>query len=303
MELQQLHPVIIVIVLMSFMGLVINLTDDNIEAKQMEIIKKPSLKSESIIDKYIIKDPTREEYIKDKINLIETLGKGQSAPVRFDAMGNLLGLNGNGLGGGKQIVNAKAKGGGVPTVKLGENAGATALKVNNTNYGDDGNVALKNPGLPFNAYANFESGSLEPISAEEIRNNVGPMRESKMNGFTGQIYNPGGNLMVPYSAYEPLVLTKEILNLGNRLRSNKNDDIYLQNVDRSRVQERNAFNISRVESDVYEIHDKPNPNDIANSRNVERAKDLDEVLHRQNYMDLLRKTGTTDKAIQLKHKM
>jgi hypothetical protein len=292
----EIHPIIIVIVLMSFIGISINLTNDNIkEAK--EIIendpKKLNLKSENIIDKYITKESPQSLNINDN----------SSIPLRFDTMGNKLGLTGNGLTAGKQIINAKAKGGGVPTVNLGEQAGATALKVNNANYGDKGNIAFKNPGLPFNVYATFEQGALRPMSAKEIRNNVGQLRNTKFSGLTGQIYKPNKDSVILGEAYEPLILKKEILNLNKRLRSNKNDDIYLHNVDRSKIQERNNFNISRVESDVYEIYEKPNPNDITNDRNVERAKDLNDILHRQNYMELLRKTGKNDVATQLKHKM
>lgn len=292
----EIHPIIVLIIALSFIGISINLRNDNIkEAKEIieDNSKKLNLKNENILDKYIIKESPQSLNIN----------KNSSIPLTFDSMGNKLGLTGNGLTPGKQIVNAKAKGGGVPTVKLGEQAGAASLKADNTGYGDEGNVALKNPGLPFNAYATFEKGSLKPMSAEEIRNNVGQMRDTKFSGLTGQIYQPNKDSVILGEAYNPLILKKEILNLNKRLRSNKNDDVYLQNVDRSRIQERNNFNVSRVESGVSEIHDKPNVNDIINDRNIQKSKELNDLLHSQNYMELLRKTGKNDNAIQLKHKM
>ena len=276
--------------MLSLVGIYINLKENRIES--LPEYAQESLPSDDRPTFASTIDSNRgEEYVSENLNT-----------VKFDEMGNKLSTSGDGLTAGSNLINTKSKNGGAPGVRLADFAGASALKINNTHYGADvENITLKNPGLPFNVFPEYQLGSLEPISSRENVENQGPFRTSKVDATLGQIYTPSEDFVTPSTFRQP-TLSHNKLNLSKPLLQRTNKlDVSLMNVDRKRISERNSNKISRVLPDTWEVSDKPNFGAINATKDFNVADDKESL--KENYIEHLRKIGPNTSIIQMTEKM
>ena len=167
---------------LSFIGIFINLSG----ASKTNEHKKHKVEKNEHVEFNLEPLPT-----DTPIELRENLPNEKVTSPAFDEMGNKISARGNGLKAGSLLINTRGKNGGVPTTRLGDFAGASALRIIDNDFGTPERiVTLKNSGLPFTAYAEYERDALLPVSAKDIENNPGPMRVAKEMATLGQVYMP-----------------------------------------------------------------------------------------------------------------
>jgi len=287
--------IFVVIVLLSFIGIFINLTGaDTPNTKILPEFKYEPLPTD-------IPD-TNEDTIKENIGR-QFVNERVRLPT-FDTMGNKINTKGNdGLSAGRNLVNTKAKNGGVPTTRLGDFAGATALRIKDNDFGTPERiVTLKNPGLPWNVYPDYELGSLEPVSAKDIEDNPGPMRTAKVESHLGQIYTPEPDF-IRESTFRQPTLNHNKLDIKRPIleRTNKLDTVYMRAVDRDKLNYRNSKSIHRVMPSKWEVNDKPNVNMINADKDSDSVSDKQQL--RQDYIETLQKVGQNDIINKMQEKM
>ena len=287
--------IFVVIVLLSFIGIFINLTGaDTPDRNVLQEFKQEQLPTDN---------PHKNEDIARE-NLGEQFVDEQLELPKYDAMGNKINTKGNnGLKSGRSLVNTKGKNGGVPTTRLGDYASASALRVVDNDFGTPERiVTLKNSGLPFTTYADYELGSLEPVSAKDMEDNPGPMRTSKVESHLGQIYTPEPDF-VPESTFRQPTLNHNRLDVKAPIlqRTNKLETVYMGAIDRDKLNDRNAKIVHRVMSDTWEVNDKPNVNIISADKDRDVVSDRNQL--RQDYIETLQKVGTNDTIRKMQEKM
>lgn len=287
--------IFVVIVLLSFIGIFINLTGaDTPNTKILQEFKHEPLPTDN---PHINEDTVQENIGRQFVNERDKLPK-------FDSMGNKINTKGNnGLSAGKNLVNTKAKNGGVPTTRLADFAGATALRIKDNDFGTPERiVTLKNAGLPWNAFAEYELGSLEPVSAKDMEDNPGPMRTAKVESHLGQIYTPEPDF-IRESTFRQPTLNHNKLDIKAPIleRTNKLDTVYMGAVDRDKLNDRNSRIVHRVMPSVWEVNDKPNVNMINAQKDEDLASDRQQL--RQDYIETLQKVSQNDIIKKMQEKM
>lgn len=295
--------IFVVIVLLSFLGIYINLTGPDTPVKKsnnLQMIEEKSLNEEPVKIENDTKDKTPEQ----SVNLGENFVKQKLAPKRFDSMGNKINTTGGStLTPGKNLVNTRVKNGGVPTTRLADFAGASALRVIDNDFGSPERiVTLKNAGLPWTVYANYELGSLIPVSAKDVENNQPPLRGGKSLAELGQVSMSGPDVVREGTFRQPTLFQNKLSSQKKLI--NRQDDelpIYIGNVDRQKINERNSKSISRVIPDEWSYSNRPD----FNVPNFEKDKDisLDRSQLRQDYMDLIRGIGNNSHIKKMQEKM
>jgi hypothetical protein len=287
--------IFVVIVLLSFIGIFINLTGaDTPNTKTLPEFKQEQLPTDN---------PHTNEETKQE-NLGEQFVHQQMTLPKFDAMGNRINTKGNnGLSSGRNLVNTKAKNGGVPTTRLADFASASALRIIDDDFGTPERiVTLKNSGLPFTAYADYELGSLEPVTAKDMEDNPGPMRTSKVESQLGQIYTPEPDFMTESTFRQPTVSHNRLdIKAPIIERTNKLDTVYMGAIDRAKLNDRNAKIVHRVMPSVWEVNDKPNVNMISADKDRDAVSDRHQL--RNDYIETLQKVGTNDVIRKMQEKM
>jgi len=287
--------IFVVIVLLSFIGIFINLTGaDTPNTKTLPEFKQEQLPTDN---------PHTNEETKQE-NLGEQFVDEQMTLPKFDAMGNRINTKGNnGLSSGRNLVNTKGKNGGVPTTRLADFAGATALRIIDNDFGTPERiVTLKNAGLPFTTYANYELGSLESVSAKDMENNPGPMRTSKVESRLGQIYTPEPDFMTEPTFRQPTLNHNRIdIKAPIIERTNNLDTVYMGAIDRAKLNDRNAKIVHRVMSSVWEVNDKPNVNMISADKDRDAVSDRHQL--RNDYIETLQRVSTNDVIRKMQEKM
>lgn len=286
--------IFVVIVLLSFIGIFINLSG----ASKTNEHKKHKVEKNEHVEFNLEPLPT-----DTPIELRENLPNEKVTSPAFDEMGNKISARGNGLKAGSLLINTRGKNGGVPTTRLGDFAGASALRIIDNDFGTPERiVTLKNSGLPFTAYAEYERDALLPVSAKDIENNPGPMRVAKEMATLGQVYMPEEDSVQEGTFRQPTLSHNKIDIKGPFLeRTNKNEVAFLGNINREKLSERNQKIISRVMPETWEVSDKPR------LLMVDAEKDRDLVKDRMNlrsdYIETLQKIGISDTIEKMTEKM
>jgi hypothetical protein len=141
-----MQPLIILIVMLSFIGLYINLTGFN-KFSSAELLEENLEKTQV--------DPLDESIVS------EDYDKNYKKPI-FNEMGDTDSRK-NGLIPGKELFDVMIEKGSAPHTRPNRSYGASAQRIDKK--------GMPNGGLPYNTYYPYNDKALEPVTANDISNN------------------------------------------------------------------------------------------------------------------------------------